>query len=309
MIPYSLKFNKLRSRYISGSSAITTGYFSIFVKYEHTVPMSRAIFLLVGCLLALGACTRRMICPAYQSAFIHDQAAQYRRFSYFNEDSTPKIFTVSKNKYLIIPEQSYRRKIRSMQTVEMIPIHPKVPDSLLVKKEMDEFAGAERDSTVADSTAATQQEAEDSTYVITKDKEVRVLRFDTDSLKYRIENMMYTADQDNYMWYFRDVLVLPDVRAALDHEKNAKEGKMVNGKLVKKQKKGFLGFFKNLFKKKPNKDSIDAFNAPKVSGSSEDSVLVSPPKEKKGFFKKKKKSEAKVPEKKVDPAKKEDDGF
>jgi hypothetical protein len=267
--------------------------------------MSRAILLLVGCLLALGACTRRVICPAYQSAFIHDQAAQYRRFSYFNEDSTPKIITVSKNKYLIIPEQSYRRKIRSMQTVEMRPIHPKVPDSLQVKKEIDEFAGAEQDSTMTDSTA-NKQEPEDSVYVITKDKEVRVLRFDTDSLKYRIENMMYTADQDNYMWYFRDVLVLPDVRAALNHEKNAKEEKAVNSK---KQKKGFFGFFKDMFKKKPDKDSIAAFNEPKVSGSSEDSVLVRPPKEKKGFFKRKKKAEMKVPEKKVDPAKKEDDGF
>src|SRR5882672_8073024 len=112
--------------------------------------MSRALLLLVGCLFAL-SCTQRMICPAYQSAFLHDPKAQHQRFSYFNEDSTPKILTVSKNKYLIIPEQSYRKKIRSMQTVEMKPIHPRVPDSLLVKKEMDEFAGAERDSTVADS--------------------------------------------------------------------------------------------------------------------------------------------------------------
>src|SRR5258707_15414805 len=99
--------------------------------------MSRAIFLLVGCLLVLGACTRRMICPAYQSAFIHDQAAQYRRFCYFNEDSTPKIFTVSKKKNLIIPEQSYRRKIRNMQTVEMNPNQPKGPESLLGKKGRD----------------------------------------------------------------------------------------------------------------------------------------------------------------------------
>ncbi len=255
--------------------------------------------LLVGCLLALGACTRRMICPAYQSAFIHDQEVQYRRFSYFNEDSTPKIITVSKNKYLIIPEQSYRRKIRSMQTVEMRPIHPKVPDSLLVKKEMDEFAGAERDSIAVDN----------SVYVISKDKEVRVLRFDTDSLKYRIENMMYTADQDNYMWYFRDVLVLPDVRAAVEAEKNVKEGTIVNGKLVKKQKKGFLRSLKNLFKKKPKPDSTAAFNEPKSSGLPDDSISLIPPKEKKGFLKRKKKTAPIVPEKKVDPAKKEEDGF
>src|SRR5258706_7053921 len=105
--------------------------------------MSRALLLLVGCLLALGACTRRMICPAYQSAFIHDQEVQYRRFNYFYEDSTPKIITVSKNKYLIIPQQTHRRKIRSMQTVEMRPIHPKGTDSLPVENAHDEVAVAE----------------------------------------------------------------------------------------------------------------------------------------------------------------------
>ena len=271
--------------------------------------MSRALFLLIVCLFALGACTNRMICPAYQSAFIHDQAAQYRRFNYFNEDSTPKILTVSKNKYLIIPEQSYRRKIRSMQTVEMKPIHPVVPDSLQMKKAEDEFAGAERDSTAADSTAAKKTVAEDSVYVITKDKEVRVLRFDLDSLKYRIENMMYTADQDNYMWYFRDVLILPDVRAAVVAEKNSKEGRSASGKKIKKQKKGFLSSLRNLFKKKPKPDSAAAFTEPKSSGLPDDSISAVPPKEKKGFLKRKKKAPPEVPEKKVDPAKKEDDGF
>jgi hypothetical protein len=250
-----------------------------------------------------------MICPAYQSAFIHDQEAQYRRFSYFNEDSTPKILTVSKNKYLIIPEQSYRRKIRSMQTVEMKPIHPKVPDSLQMKKAEDEFAGAERDSTTTDSTAMKKKGTEDSVYVITKDKEVRVLRFDLDSLKYRIENMMYTADQDNYMWYFRDVLILPDVRAAVVAEKNEKEAKTASDKAAKKQKTGFLSSLRNLFKKKPKQDSTAAFSEPKSSGLPDDSISTIPPKEKKGFLKRKKKAAPIVPEKKIDPAKKEDDGF
>ena len=269
--------------------------------------MRRALILFAGFLLALGACTQRLICPAYQSAFIHDQEAQYRRFNYFNEDSTPKIITVSKNRYLIIPEQSYRRKIRSMQTVEMKPIHPKVPDSLQMKKEEDEFAGAEQDSTARDSTA-TKKPAEDSVYMITVDKEVRVLRYDTDSLKYRIENMMYTADQDNYMWYFRDVLVLPDVRAAVESEKSGKEAKTAAAKQAKKGKKGgFLAGLKNLFKKKPKNDST-ALN-PSKPPDSEDSVSVAPPKEKKGLFKRKKKAEPKEPEKIIIPAKKEEDGF
>jgi hypothetical protein len=271
--------------------------------------MRRALFLLAGCLLALFSCTQRLICPAYQSAFIHDQEAQYKQFSYFKEDSTPKILTVSKNKYLIIPEQSYRKKIRSMQTIEMKSIHPKVPDSLLMAKKNDEFAGAEqdtRDSTATDSTAA-RKAPEDSVYVITKDREVRLLKYDTDSLKYRVENVMYTADQDNYMWYFRDVLVLPDVRAALEDEKNAKEGKTAGGKTVKKQKTGFFGFFKDLFKKKPKNDSTSVSGPP--TDSAPDSLSANPPKEKKGFFKRKKKQSGSTTEKKKDPAKKEDDGF
>jgi hypothetical protein len=264
------------------------------------------MLLLVGCLLVLGACTQRLICPAYQSSFIHDQEALRQRFSYFNEDSTPKILTVSKNKYLIIPEQSYRKKIRSMQTVEMKPIYPKVPDSLQMKKE-DEFAGAEQDT---DSLSTKKKEEVDSTYAISKDKETRVLKYDPDSLKYKIANITFNADQDNYMWYFRDLLVLPDVRAAMEGEKNVKEGKSKAGKTVKKEKKGFKGFFKNLFKKKPKNDSTKVAGPPNADVAP-DSATAKPPKEKKGgFFKRKKnKTDADAPEKKKDPAKKEEDGF
>ncbi len=268
--------------------------------------MSRALFLLVGCLLALASCTQRMICPAYQSAFIYDQPTLHRRFSYFNEDSTPKILTVSKNRYLIIPEQSYRKKIRSMQTIEMKPIYPIIPDSLQMKKK-DDLIGAEREA--GDTLASARKEPEDSVYAISKDKEVRVLKYDHDSLKYHVENIKYTSEQDNYMWYFRDVLVLPDVKAALADEKNAKEGKTARAKAAKKEK-GFFGFFKNLFKKKPKIDSTSA-TAPDSTASSPDSTAVSTPKKKKGLFGifKKDKQTPVSSEKKKDPAKKEDDGF
>ena len=267
--------------------------------------MSRALFLLVGCLLALGSCTQRMICPAYQSAFIYDQEALHRRFSYFNEDSTPKILTVSKNKYLIIPEQSYRKKIRSMQTIEMKPIYPKIPDSLQAKKKDDLVVGAEQEA--GDTLAAKNKEPVDSVYQISKDKEVRMLKYDPDSLKYRVENIKFSSEQDNYMWYFRDVLVLPDVKAALADEKSAKEGKAAAA--GKKEKKGFFGFFKNLFKKKPKNDSTSVASPAQPTGS--DSTTIEPPKEKRGLFGifKKKKKEAKVPDQKKDPAKKEHDRF
>ena len=270
--------------------------------------MLRALFLLVGCLLALGACTQRMICPAYQSAFIHDQEFLHRRMSYFENDSTPKILTVSKDRYLIIPEQSYRKKIRSLQTVEMKPIYPKVPDSLQMKK-TDELIGAEQEK--GDTLAVAKKEPEDSVYAISKDKEVRLLKFDPDSLKYRVENIKFTAEQDNYMWYFRDVLVLPDVRAALAQNKNVKEGKAAKAN-HKKEKKGFFGFFKNIFKKKPKNDSTKVSAPTQPPDTTPDSTAVKAPKEKKGLFgifKKKKKKTEPNPAEKKDPAKKEDENF
>src|SRR5690606_37216004 len=86
---------------------------------------------------------------------------------------------------------------------------------------------------------------EDSIYMITRDKEVRVLRFDKDSISYRVDEVRYNVDQDNYMWYLRDVLVLPDVRLA--QLQASEEGKAAK---EKGKKGGIKGFFKNLFKKK-----------------------------------------------------------
>jgi hypothetical protein len=84
-------------------------------------------------------------------------------------------------------------------------------------------------------------------YVIPKDKDLRYLRFKTDSIKYSDEQIRLNVDLENYMWYLRDWLILPDVKLA-QMQGNAKDDK--SGKAGKKQKKGIKGFFKNLFKKK-----------------------------------------------------------
>jgi hypothetical protein len=270
---------------------------------------SAIIGLAGGCIL-LSACTQKMICPAYQSAFIYDQDALRKQMSYFKEDSTPKVITVSRNRYLIIPEASYRKKIRSMQTIPMKPVYTKVPDSLRSDKK-NEFAGAEQDT--ADTLSAKKKETKDSTYAITKDKEVRFWKYDWDSLKYRIDNVRLNADQDNYMWYNRDVLVLPDVRAAMEDQKNAKTAKANAGK----EKKG--GFFKNLFKKKPKKkeppvETANVAPADSTGATPADSTgapVAAPVKKKKGLFgifKKKNQTNSKTSKPK-DPAKKEEDGF
>lgn len=226
------------------------------------------LFLLAACITLLAACnTQRMICPAYQSSFIYDKEATRARFSYFNEDSTPKVYTASKNQYLVAVPESYRKKYKKMQTVEMKPVYP--PDLSDSIKQQDEYSLAE----VAD--VDSTQGAVDSVYAITKTKE------------------KYNLDQDLYMWYFKDVLVLPDVRAALE-----KKDESAKGATAKKEKKGIKGFFQNLFKKKPKAmDSTDVKQPP----TSDVNAPPQPEKKKGGLFKKK----SKEPE----PAKKEGDGF
>lgn len=222
--------------------------------------MKRAFGAILVVFIALGGCTQRMICPAYQSAFIYDKEALRKKFSYFNEDSTPKVLMASKTKYLIAEPTSYQKKIRMMETVEMKLIFPVVPDSLrddfVSQDELDSAANSIIDSTyIVDvpPPADSLQTAEDSVYVITKDKELRYLKYDADSMKYSIVDVRLNVDQDNYMWYLRDVLVLPDVRLAKMQEKESKK--------AAKEEKGFFGFFKNLFKKK-KKDKMDSTVVP-----------------------------------------------
>lgn len=220
--------------------------------------------------LVLSACTQRLICPAYQSAYIYDKDALRKKFSYFNEDSTPKILTASRTKYLIAVPESYRKKYKALKTIEMKPVYPVIPDSLKDDYEAD-LLMAERD--VIDSAAIAKAggtQPGDSTYAITKTKE------------------KYNVDQDIYMWYFRDVLVLPDVRAALEGKKNnADDAKSATNK---KEKKGLKGFFKNLFKKKDKNDSSVVQGPPAPAAE----ATATPPAEKKSLFKKKKKDEVPV---------------
>jgi hypothetical protein len=230
--------------------------------------MSR-IFLFAACLSVLAACnTQRMVCPAYQSSFIYDKEAVRQKFSYFKPDSTPKIYTASKNKYLVAVPESYRKKYRKMQTVEMNPVYPVLPDSL---GDQDQFAMAEVDNLDSARLASV-----DSVYAITKTKE------------------KYNLDQDLYMWYFREMLVLPDVRAAMEKKKEEPEG-AAGGK---KAKKGISGFFQNLFKKKP-KSAVDSTSV--AAPTTGVDAPPQPEKKKGGLFKKKSEPQS--------PAKKEGDGF
>jgi hypothetical protein len=255
--------------------------------------MQRALLVVILVSIMLGACTQRMICPAYQSAFIYDKDQLRKRFSYFQEDSTPKILTASRNKYLIAEAQPYKKRVRNLQTVKMKPVSVVVPDSLKPEdqRESEEgmdgedgvVEGAELDlaaRSVIDSTFIVDvpqaeekpAEEEDSVYMITKDKELRLLKYNTpDSLiydastgkytpqkpTYSVVNVTFNVEQDNYMWYLRDYLVLPDVRLARNRqgeEGESEEGTDGTSGKKSKKKKGIKGFFKNLFGKDKDKD-------------------------------------------------------
>lgn len=247
--------------------------------------MSRAFGLLIGCCLALGACTQRQICPAFQSAYIYDKDELRKKFSYFQADTTPKILTASKNRYLVAEPTPYRKKVRSLQTVEMKPVGVNVPDSIANRDsvsvaDLDRAARSIIDSTyIVDVPAAQPAPMEDSVYVITKDRELRLLKYNgADSLEYDpveekyvaqkpeyyVEDVRLNVEQDNYMWYLRDYLVLPDVRIAQKQQSSeAREsGKKKKGKKDKKDRQGLKGFFKNLFKKKQKADSTQVAPPP-----------------------------------------------
>lgn len=247
--------------------------------------MFRALILFVGVLIALASCTQRTICPAFQSAYIYDKDELRKKFSYFQEDSTPKILTASKNRYLVAEATPYRKKLRSLQTVAMKPVPVQVPDSLLhadsaTVADLERAALSVMDTTFAVDVPVAAASGEDSVYVITKDKELRLLKYNApDSLvydpvtqryvpqkaSYYVKDVRLNIDQDNYMWYLRDYLILPDVKLARlqQNADGGRDGGVKAGK-KKKEKKGFKGFFKDLFKKKPKEsDSLQAPPAPR----------------------------------------------
>ena len=299
-------------------------------------------------LLALGSCADKMICPAYQSSFIYDKEVLRKKFSYFESDSVPKVITASKTKYLIAVPESYRKRYRKMQTVEMRPIYTILEDSAEGKgfTILDDSIAALRlskpirfDSTASPKVDSAQTKAKDSIYVISKDREVRILKYNfPDSLKYDsatgrflpekaphyyVDEVGYNTEQENYMWYFRKELILPDVRLSKAKEKEGKENKTV---VVKK--KTFLQklmFWKR--DKKPKTDSlkvapvdslaVDEFELGFDQDSTTSATQVQPeskPKRKGilSIFKRKKKAVADsepAADPNKPPAKKEEDGF
>lgn len=198
-------------------------------------------------LSGITSCTQKMICPAYQSAFIYDTAALRKKFSYFKND-TPKIYEVNQNKFHLGVPMSYKRRLASFRTIEMLPIYPVIPDSL-------QFQGDEQ--------MAAEMDVQDSTGV------------EEEHLHPGLIGPKFNVEQEMYMYYFRKILVLPDVR----------------GEIAEREKVGFfkriIRKIKGLFKRKKKK-SAETDSTPQEDVSQE-------PKEKGGLFdkfKKKKQAES-----------------
>jgi hypothetical protein len=263
-----------------------------------------------------------MVCPAYQSAFLFDKNTSKENFVYYNQNkdqprevlaSNGKTFTlpardstwdksvvlpgpslpierrVKKDRYLLLPRKTYKKALRDLQTIPMKPVYAKKveEDTAAIHKALDSAARSITDTITSVAVSAKQKSNEESdsgVYVITKAKE------------------KFNVDQDNYMWYFRDILVLPDVKAAIEGAAAAE-----SAATVKTEKKGFFGKLKGLFKKKPKKDSL---NVEEQTQPTDSTGAPIPQKKKfsfKGLFKKKSKDIA--PVKKEEAIKEEEEKF
>lgn len=245
--------------------------------------MLRALTAILFIITLFSACTQRTVCPAFQSAYIYDKDELRKKFSYLKEDSTPKVFSASKTKYLIAEPTTYRKKTRQMRTVAARPVYVTLPDSMRLDgegllgeeglagedgvspgDELDRAARSVIDSVyIQDVPQDAAMPEQDSVYVISKDREVRVLKYDSpDSLvydentgryvaekpRYAVVHVTFNVEQDNYMWYLRDYLVLPDVRQSRIHQMGrAEDQRLETSRKDKSQKKGF---FRRLFGKK-----------------------------------------------------------
>ncbi len=308
--------------------------------------MIRALIVVCAC-VALGSCTQRMICPAYQSAFIYDKDELRKKFSYFRQDSTPKILTASKNRYLVAEPVSYRTRLRQLQTVAAKPVPVVVPDSLAgdvetatntaIEADLDRAARSVIDSAYVPEVprdSAIAAAPADSVYVITRDREVRVLKYNMpDSLEYDeglgkyvpqapeyyVTEVGYNMEQDSYMWYVRNDIVLPDVRLA-QQQQNGNDRRSARREKRERSK----GFFRNLFRKKkadpdstavpkPPREEFDFIDPDTIAQTPEGPLLEE--EEKRGMIGRKRrnrkvetqpvKPQSQTPAKKED----EDDGF
>jgi hypothetical protein len=226
--------------------------------------------LMVLISLLAWSCAERTICPAYQSAFIHDKDALTKHFSYFKEDSTPKLLSASKNKFGIGERQPYWKKVRSLNTIKVETIYPQLDDStqlagdIILQAEMDVVDSVALDSAAVNEIGWTEH---------------------------------FNVEQEFYFYYFNDILVYPEERAVLAAA-DAQKDKIDKDQADRTgEKQNVFQKFLSLFKKKqPDEDLTDDLTDDE---NADEEGVDSPPKKKKKLFSFGKKKNKKP---KADPA-------
>ena len=197
---------------------------NVFGQNKRFLRLFQLTFLALALTLLSTSCAEKMICPAYQSAFIFDTTALRKKFSYFVND-TPKIYGVSKNKFLLIEPRSTRQILASFRTIEMLPIYPVIPDSLRFQADVVLLG----DLDIRDSTGQVP-------------------------LHPGLIGKKFNVEQENYMYYFRKTLVLPDVRAGVAERASAK------------RRRGPIQWVKDLFSRNKEPEVTDAEEEPENKG-------------------------------------------
>lgn len=207
-------------------------------------------------LLLIGAaCTvQKRVCPTYQSAFIFDKNTKENHFSYYNNNfKAAMTVTASVGKSIEIPQKDSLWVLQSLGLDgPAVPFHRKVRrDKHLLLPKKSHRKALKLMRTVERKFV---KEAYDSA------KMAEIHRLDSLSLldsTYRISvaREKFNLDQDIYMWYFKDQLLLPDVRWE-KYDKKTEEERLAKEaiKNSKKNKKGWFSFLRR--KKKQRTDTV-----------------------------------------------------
>src|SRR6218665_376017 len=210
----------------------------------------------LGLMLAATACTvEKRVCPTYQSAFLFDKNTRENHFSHYNNNFKDAMtLSASSGKSIEIPPKDSLWILRSMGLDgPALPFQKKVARGrylLLPKKSHRK---------ILNSLQTVERKFVYEAYDSAKMKEIH--RLDSISLLdsvYRISvaREKFNVDQDAYLWYFKDQLLLPDARWE-KFDKKAEEERLAAQEKQDARKEKWSKLFKWLkWKKKEGTDSL-----------------------------------------------------
>jgi len=260
----------------------------------------RKSILLFALLAIVGftACNDKLICPAYQSYYIFDEKKRDDMFAMFGEDSLPKMGgDVAKNKYGLVAQAKllpYQRKKQELNTVHMETVMPTL------------LSETTSDSVGTDSNFLSEE-------VFGGDEDAWK-RLAPREISFEKRETGINVDQKNYALLLGDYLLAQqEADAAAEAAANGEDpfGEPGFGEFEEpEEKKGFFGFFKNLFKKKDKGgDALDDGEEGFGDDGSEDIDLEAPEDTGDEFFdeepRRKKKKKDKAPKQKKEKKPKE----